>query len=54
MLSVTRVPALSRVAVPLLTGAREEGPYQSDPTSSTKIKRETPESGSRLNFFFVC
>ena len=32
------------------TGAREEGPYQSAPSASTKIKPESPKNGSALKF----
>jgi hypothetical protein len=33
-------------------GAREEGPYQSPPNASTKIKRETLKNGSLLKISF--
>jgi hypothetical protein len=36
------------VVLTSFSGAREEGPYQSAPNASTKIKRETLKNGSLL------
>jgi hypothetical protein len=52
MFGVRETPAaLERIAVRFLSGAREAGTYQSAPSASTKINRETRRKRIASEFF---